>query len=155
MSTLTRPDGAVMDVKLLKMGDVIWPVYGTWPITMGMPRKVHRIVYFFKYLEFGGSQGKLLVFETVARTNGDRRLHFADDGNMVPTEAKTPRNNFWFRTEVAARRAVKSMTLEFIAKPELLAREIARTSDEPDDFMDKALEITARLVELAATGAAH
>lgn len=136
MSRFTRPSGAIDNFADLKVGDVIWHVYGIWPpfmstspatvVEVARPYSLHR-----DYSD-DSTQGDLMVFDVLWREDFTD-MHFASDGNLVP--GKSHNDNYWFRTEDEAKVAVEFLRNQWDADPNSIAevladRELLRSMDD-------------------------
>lgn len=127
MGYFPRPAGAIEDVNTLKLGDVLYHVYGIWPPSLSAyPETVVRTALAFKHhpeYHDGSSQGELLAFDTecVSFWNHKeyyRRMHFASDCNMEPGHSHN--DNYWFRSKEEAEAAVTFLYVQWKARPDLI-----------------------------------
>lgn len=152
MARFPRPQGSIENAADLKVGDVIYHVYGIWPpVASDMPHTITRAAILLRDHPEGGPddfQRDLLVYDESWGGLQHSHMAFASDGNMVP--GKSHNDNYCFRTKEAAEAARDYLRAQWQAHPELIAkeveqRELDRLCDDfdGDDWQDYAADENA------------
>lgn len=128
MARFKRPTGSIEDYNDLRIGDHIYEVFGIWPPQMGREYIVTRLPTLMRDHPEGkhSIQQDEVVFD-VQRVNSKYKngvLQFAADGNMVPG-GHSHNDNYWFRSENAAVKAVAFLRDQWERNPTLIKREFA------------------------------
>lgn len=147
MARFQRPEGTIKNYSDLKVGDHIFHVYGIWPPFFGGEHIVTKAPDTFSrhrgYGEIHSMSAESIVFDVKYGNGGNSYMNFATDGNLNPGHSHN--DNYWFRSEQAARDAVTFLRSQWEADPELIAAEQERRARDwadydGDDYSDSVEE---------------
>lgn len=136
MARFERPQSAIADFRDLRVGDVVYEVYGIWPPCRGKQKTVTRAPIKFsehpEYSDIHKSSADKMVFD-LAYPDGLTVMSFASDRNLMPGHSHN--DNYLFRSEEDAESAVIWLRDRWSSSPGSIAEEVERmfTWDSFDD----------------------
>lgn len=130
MARFPAPANVVTDFNDLKIGDVVYEVYGIWPPQTGGPKTVMSTPVKFsehrEYRDIHESLANSVVFD-LAYPDGLTVMEFASDNNLVPGYSHN--DNYLVRSDEDAKAAALWLREQWSASPSSIAEEQARMFD--------------------------
>src|SRR6185503_4815855 len=115
MARFPRPQGTIENYADIKIGDVVWHVFGFSP-NCAVEKRPHVVVLapipykdHPKWSKIHEGSEDDIVFDTEVKYNSGthRSMHFVGDGNLTP--GRSHNDNYWCRTKEAAEAAAAEL----------------------------------------------